>query len=160
MKKLIFILVVLFGFSMQAQELKGYKLGSKYTGKVTNHMGIKKNVTLGGIKGDLVFGVLNDGRIAQIAFIPFKRVYNSDVETLKKGLENKYNIKLSKTESDIGESEEDRDYMYLKNNFSVFLSVDNNRYMSPGNKVVVMVVNVALYDKLQDEKQEVYNDDF
>jgi hypothetical protein len=156
MKNILIILALLIGLSINAQELKGFNLGDKYTGN--------ENVitTLGGINGLLIIQTLDDDRIYSLMFLPsndgknITRIYYTDFTIIKKGFEYKYGIKLKTTENDDGSYS----YSSITGGVMYFISTDSNRYLSPPIEMSCSIHDTKLYDIHTAEEQAKANTDF
>jgi hypothetical protein len=158
------IAALLIGLSAQAQiELKGLELGATWTGELNSRNEAAILTTLGGIEGYVSGALLSDGRIWCIGFQPtdgteIQRVYESDVERLKNGLEKKFDIKFKRR----SKSSYSKDYIYMANRDgnSFYIMTDHNQYMSPTTKMTFVVINDALQKINNKEEQLKANDDF
>ena len=160
MKKLIlFLVIIMSSILLHAQvEVKGIQLGATHDGEDIVF------TSLGGVEGALILSKLNDGRIYLISFKPSEdgvdvsRIYSTEVEKLKNGLEKKYDIKFRKT----SKSDYSDDYYLKANKDGVFYLciVEENEYRDPSMTFSLLVYNDKLFELNKKEEQERADDDF
>jgi len=161
MKNLFLMAIMLVSLTTQAQskvELKGYTLGST---SATS----EKITTLGGIDGVIQAFKINDGRIYQLIFIPsndgsdVQRVYQSSVDKIVKGMENKYGITFKKKYPNKYD-DDNVTYSCVSDGCFFFITCDGNQYMSPPIEMGVVVQSNALSIIAEREEQVKANSDF
>lgn len=155
MKKLMLVALMLGSFTIQAQTLKGITLGEKSNGKMIQ-------TTVAGIKGVITPQTLNDGRIYQLIFLPSEngktvnRISMTDLGLLKKGLEEKYGIKLipisDKTTGDLTS-------LYTSD-FKFMITVDVNEFLTPSYKIALIITDNKLIEIHKREAQAKASQDF
>jgi hypothetical protein len=160
MKKVILLFVMVLAFTtINAQfSIKDFTLGEKYYGEVTadTNRGVV-NTTLGGIEGQLLCDVLQDKRIASIYFVPTKRVYPSQLRSIVKGLESKFNITIPTSDCNNGA---DKCYSYIGDGQYIFINVDTNEYMTPPTEMAIILGSDSLDVIKKKEEQQKANTDF
>ena len=158
MKKLVISLLIAF-ISINAigqYSIKGYTLGSKYTGKLSafekkNDVKIVENQTVAGIKGALLIEVLPDRTIPAIYLLPDDRLYSSDLNNLIAAIERKFNIEL-----DISEESGDITFTYHEGKdkgLIVFGLAERNRFMDRPYKLTFFVADAKLREKMLEHKK-------
>lgn len=156
MKKVILLLVAVLAFNLSnAQELKGYVLGSTYEGNVSERNVSLRDQTVGGIDGTILLGVLNDKRIHSIYFVPDKRMGAIELERLVSGLEAKYDVILEPNGK-----QRNRTYSAYFDDSLVFINTEYNQFMSPSTKVTLIIQSDKLKKIDAAEKQLESNKDF
>lgn len=150
--------LIVITVSAQGIGFKGYNLGDPYVGEVFNKtMGVVSDITIGSIKGSLVLSVIADKRISAMFFIPTDRVQLTELKNMINGLENKFDIKLKPEKdgiSDINYRQSER------RSYTIFITTEHNRYMSPPYKIAVMLSDIKLGKIFDKEKRIKANNDF
>jgi len=145
MKKLLLISLMFVSLASFTQDLKGITIGSKLASE--RYL----ETTVAGIEGIIAAQTLNDGTIYQLLFLPTNRVYSSELSKLISAVENKFDIKLKKR----NRSDYSGDYYLVttKDNVSYYIDVEPNQYLSPENKIVLIITNTDLSEINDAEEQ-------
>lgn len=139
---LVVLCAITLNSTAQNLSLKGYTVGEKYTGKKITY-----DVQVGGLTGAMLISTLNDGTIYGIGFIPTDgddtaRVYYSDFEVFKSGVEKNYGVKL-KWQADSDYSDNGR-WKTSKNN--IVITYEENEYMDKPIKMMFLLRDPKLVE--------------
>lgn len=156
---MIFFLVIINIIS-SAQSLKGFTLGEKLVGSTM------KLTTVAGIKGGVGVETLKDGTIAMILFMPstsngekVKRISEVELNRLKNGIEENYNVSFTKEEEDYSEN-----FTYLAldlNDNTVYsIKVDYDEFFDEPYEISFAITNKRMMVMREKEQQEKANSDF
>ena len=153
MKKILPVFLLIISFNISAQvELKGVQLLTKDSRK-------KIKTTVGGIKGIIALRKNNNDTVYGISFIPTEdgiiagRVYETEINILKKGLEKKFDIKFNKeyTSNFAGSN---YNLIAKKDDVIFTITVNNNPYEDPPNKIGLFIYNTVFLKKVRKEIKE------
>lgn len=151
MKKIILSFLLIFLLSASyAQELKGYRIGSSFSGDFKiNEVGTRYseiNTTLGGVNGVLSFGLTKHKIIASVIFESNESVSQTAFNHIKEGIEDKHNIGFFEIDKN--------SYIYDSQNIVYIIQrLDDN-----GISVVIM--DKELYEEITKEDEGLKDDDF
>jgi len=154
MKKTITIAMMLIGMVASAQSLKGYELGTP----APNNEKYNENTSVGGVDGVLWLYTLNDGRIYLMGFVPSNngkdtsRMYSSDFNAFKAGVEKNYGIKLKFTKSTT--YGDNGFWSYESNDVKFILSYEINTYMDKPVKSSFIITSKSLSKINEKEEAE------
>ena len=158
MKKLLLMLTVILtviGANAQkvGKELKGYEIGSKYSGsKIVE-------TTVGKIPCYISISTLKDSSIFRLTVITKnRRVSYRDVEILKNGLIKKFNITSKKRYKNKYSS--DYSITQTVKSINYWINVKYNKYASPRYKIAFIIKDLNLEKIYKKEQQEKANTDF